>query len=823
MAKRSLLQIAAGFRKASGSELSVPDGFTFDKSSGISSEDQREILIHIDKVAKSSRILAGPDTWKVRPKKRGFLLPVLVNIVGLLILAGGILGLRMLFSGEAEADATESVMLSSAEGRLLQEIKREAEGQIQEKDKEIADIQAQMAALDREKEQLLSSVETRIKAKEEELRDQLNVELEKERQRLQAEGLSESAIQERLKEFEKKKQAEFSAALDAFSKKAEEERIAMQANLDKARDEFRKSLSDATAERQRIQDEARAREQALREELSQKDQALEAERARTAESLRTAQAELAKFNEDAARTKATEDRLLGLYASARQSLRDGRLDDAARTLEALRSYLLEPQVNAIPALVARRELDLFTTDLIERTISAERAKTGSDATKVNDALNALAAVRAETELARQALAAGKPAVAVEAYRKALKATKELEEAGTYLDEYWKAAVDAQAATAQTDAGTRLAAAQNALSAIDSAGTDEKAMAAAFSSLMASVPVDPVLAARAYARIKETGWLEAESSKRATDTSAAGSALRTASADLSADRYLEAILGYTNILSRYPAAEQTAQAADGLREAGRGLAAAFDDARAKTAARIAELEASLAAAQNKITVLEATARESSARSTALQTSLADSNARIAELSGSLDRSTTQITNIEARIAALQTENAELRSAAAHATETATTSARSAPDVPSSEEYKALQAEKSRIEAELKTAISRYDSITAAYMNYASAEDRILGAGGELALVNGRAGLDAFLASSPVTGVMPGMRDRIATYLAAFQTAGQKEVLFNAADIVDGAARIQDPAVRTRYFADLEARYSGDESMLEFLASVRQSFR
>ena len=288
MAKRSLLEIAAGFRKASGSELSASGDFTFDKSSGISSEDQRDILLHIDKVAKSSRILAGPDTWKVRPKKSGFMLPLAVNVIGLLVLAGGIFGLRALFSGQAEKEATESVMVSSAEGRLLQEIKREAEGQIQEKDKEIADIQAQMAALDREKEQLLSSVETRIKAKEAELRDQLNIELERERQRLQAEGLSETAIQERLKEFEKKKQAEFNAALNDFTRKAEEERIALQANLDKARSEFNKSLSDATAERQRIQDEARAREQALREELNQKDKVLEAERAKTAESLRTA-------------------------------------------------------------------------------------------------------------------------------------------------------------------------------------------------------------------------------------------------------------------------------------------------------------------------------------------------------------------------------------------------------------------------------------------------------------------------------------------------------------------------------------------------------
>jgi hypothetical protein len=101
--------------------------------------------------------------------------------------------------------------------------------------------------------------------------------------------------------------------------------------------------------------------------------------------------------------------------------------------------------------------------------------------------------------------------------------------------------------------------------------------------------------------------------------------------------------------------------------------------------------------------------------------------------------------------------------------------------------------------------------------------VLGVGGDMAYVNGRAQLDSFLSSAPVVEAMPGMRERIASYLSAFQAAGQKEVLFNAADIVDGAARIRDAATRTRYFKDLETRFAGNASMLEFLSSVKESFR
>ena len=169
MGMKSLLKRAEELRKAAGSELAERGGFVFDKSSGISREDQTDILLHIEKVAQSSRILAGPDTWKVRPKKSGISLPVIVNIVGLVALAGGLFALDRIFSQAREQSDAGTAVLSSAEGRLLQEIKREAEGRIQEKDREIATIQARMASLDKEKEQLLASVESRIKAKELEL------------------------------------------------------------------------------------------------------------------------------------------------------------------------------------------------------------------------------------------------------------------------------------------------------------------------------------------------------------------------------------------------------------------------------------------------------------------------------------------------------------------------------------------------------------------------------------------------------------------------------------------------------------------------------
>jgi len=787
---KSLLKKAQEFRKAVGSDLAESGSFVFDQASGISKEDQKDILLHIDRVAKSSRILSGPETWKVRPRKRGLAMPILVNLVGLVVLAAGLFTLTRIFAPRESATESSSVLLSSAEGRLLQEIKRETEGLILEKDREIASIQERMASLDKEKDQLAASVETRIKAKELELEDQLKLELDKERQRLQAEGLSEAAIQERLREFERLKTEEFKSQLDGFAKKAEEERLALQGNLDKARAEYMKTLSDATAERQRIQDESRAREQVLRAQLDDKNAALEAERARAADTLRSAQAELTKLNESATRAKAAESQLLGLYAAARQGLREGRIEDAAKTLVSLRAYLNEPQVTALPALQERRELDLFAMDLIDRTIAAERAKASVDTSRLTAALDALTVVRNETERGRAAVAVGNHESAAASYRKALGATKELEEAAAYIEGDWKARLDLRVAEVEKAAvvAEKMATdAKAAVAAIDAAAKDSQALESAFSRLLAGLPLGPGEAARVYGNIKAAGARETDAARRGTDTLAAEVPFQSAVAEFAGERFADAIRGYASVLARFPAAGQAPQALDGIVKSGNRLSAALLESRENAAERVAALEVRLA--------------ESSVRAAGLEASLASS---------------------ESDSATLRERVTVLESAVAAAT-TAATPASAVPGGPTSAEYLALQEEKAGLESQLAAARARYQAVNAAYLAYAADEDAILARGGELALVEARARLEAFLSSPEISEALPGMRDRIAAYLSSFQAAGQKEILFNAADIVDGAARIRDATARARYFTDLEKRYERDPAMLEFLISVRESLR
>jgi len=714
---KSLLRRAGELRKAAGSELG-----SLGLADGISREDRDEILLHIDEVAKKARILPGPDSWRVRPRRRGFGLPLVVNLAGLAVLGLGLFALGRAFSPEAASSVMAEASLSSAEGQLLREIKREAEGRLQEKDREIASIQSRMAELDAERTRIASGVEERIRAKEAELKTLMAEELERERARLVEQGLSAEAIQERLRDFERRKAEEFRSQLDEFSRKAEAERATLQASLDKAKAEFSASLGSITAERQRIQDEARQRELELRTQLDERGAALEAERARVAATLKDAQAELTRLSEEARRDKAEEDRLLGLYAAARQALRDGRVDDASAALATLRSTLADPRVAAIPALARRRELDLLAAELLDKAVAAERAKTSVEAGRLSSALEAVASARAEAERGRAAVLAGRPADAEAAYRGALRSTAELSEALEYLEAGWR---------------SRLA-------------LESAALAEARSEAQG-------LVAAAKAREARVAELEGELSQ-------VRSALASAEA-----RLVES----------------------------RGAAEAL---RAERAAAWLERDASLAGR-----------REAVAESAALR-------AERDEVVKDRDAATRdRDAAIKDRDAAFKDRDAALAEREARPV----ADAASATAVPAelAAEIAALKDRASALELELSRAQGRYEAITTSYRAFAAGDDLARPGSGASALVEARRRLDAFLSSPEIDAALPGFRDRVARYLDAFQAVGAGEVLYNAADIVDGAARIRDSVARERYLSELEARYPGDPAMAEFLASVR----
>lgn len=774
---KSLLKKAEKMRNESPAE-SKDEGLIED-AQGISKEDQQDILRQIDQISQANRISADANMWKVTATKKGFVVPLVINFGLYLLLAAGIFGFTQLFAASADVEQAQSIRLNTVEGQLLQEIRKEAEGRLLEKDREIREIQARLASIAQEKEQISANIDDRIRQREAQLRADLENELEQERQRLRAQGISEEVIQQRLAEFEREKTAAFNQQMATFRAQMEQERTQLEANLDAARSEFSNSLAEATRERQRIQDESRQREVELRSQIDQQNRELEAARAQAAANLQTAQSELQRLNEAAARGRAAEDRLLGLYTTIRGAIREGRIDDAASNLNTLQTYLNDPAVSTLQSLSNRREIDLFAVDLIQRTIAAERAKNSTETTQLSEALTTLSGIRAAAARGRSAANAGNQAEAAAAYREVLQLVPEIVEAQTYTERVLTAA-------RQVTIG-------NALSRIDSAfaSSNWPELDSAFGDLLKIVPLTDPQVVTAISRLKGAGSGSGNAERVQQDSAAIVPGLQTANAALAAGQYSGAIQQYTDLLTTYPFAEQRPQVLASIRQAGLGLSDQLSQQQAQAATQAAAAR---------------TNQEESARVIQqLDSQVATLNTRIAELEAAL-------TQARANQGSPQTGSGSNGDSSAQVVALQSQLAQSQAD------FRKLQGEAENY----ASVAAKFERLLTSYQNYAANDNALGRSRTQASLIAAQNLMRAFFASPEALEAMPGVVDRITSiidgYVAAASTIGT-ETMINAADIVDGILRAPN---KSSFLEVQRTRYASNADMLAFISELDRIF-
>jgi hypothetical protein len=403
-----------------------------DKDEGLTEEERREIVASIDEVASRTGISRGAGRSRAVPLKKGFVFPLVVNALALVFTAAVLLGLALIFRRQDQSIAAGNAVVTTAEGKLIREIKRESDSKLQEKDKAIAEIQGRLSSIDRQRNELAASIEQRINARETELRAALQAELDRERALLAERGLSESDIQERIKKIEAQKTAELNRKLDEFRQKVEAEKAAEEARLALVRDEYRKNISDLNEERKKILDEAKKNEERLRASLDARAKELEGQSAAAKASLAKAQSDLSRLEEQRGRTQAAEDRILGLYGSIRVALRERRFEDSLSSIAALKSYLDEPSLLSVANLQARREADIFIAEALGSLARTELERAKVDVSKLLGQAELLAAARAASTAGTKALKAGDLATAAAKYRESLAAVPEILAAHDYF-------------------------------------------------------------------------------------------------------------------------------------------------------------------------------------------------------------------------------------------------------------------------------------------------------------------------------------------------------------------------------------------------------
>ncbi|HET6452205.1 MAG TPA: hypothetical protein VFI08_12885 [Spirochaetia bacterium] len=588
----------------------------FDAESGISKEDQGEILRAIEDVATRNRITATPEDFVVKAAKRGVLFPVIVIAASLAALAGGGAGFYFLFQQGQTKIVRGALGTITAEGQLIAAVRQEETSRIAEKNQQISDIQGRLADIDKQRQDLQTNMDAKVQAREQELRAQMATALDAERARLQQQGLTQQVIAQRLADAEKQRNADLQRQMDAFRKAQEDQRALAEKNLLTLQQNFQANLATANAQRQQAVEEAQKREAALKAQFTQNTQNLESARAQAEQALSAIAAQREK--EDL-----VTGQLTGLYGVVRDEIAGHDYEKALTGLSSLRDFVNRADVSTLPALGRRHQFDLFVIDSLTTYVQGEIDKAKVDTATLLQAANQFTLLRQQVGQAQDLLKAGKTEEAEKAYAAALNLIPEVATSYAYFVGRDK---EAEAAREQELSRT-LDTAEASFTAGDYAAT-----AAAYRKAFAYMPVSSDRLDKAVQNLQTAGAVTGSSAESRSQSQAASGLLAQADNSRNQGRLDDALAGYVNILAKYPLASETRDAIAGIQATVKAMS---DTAGATSRAQQSTLSGQVASLQQELTARRADVASLTQRVQEMQTRLDGMNRAYQDYVGAED--------------------------------------------------------------------------------------------------------------------------------------------------------------------------------------------
>ncbi len=524
-------------------QLGTTSDISFDAESGISKEDQKDILQAIENVVTENKIATTPDDFVVKAVKRGVLFPTLVIAAAALALVVGGAAFYFLFQQRETKIVRGTLGTITAEGQLIQAVRQEANARIDEKNQEISSIQGRLADIDKQRQDLQSNMDAKVNLREQELRAQMASVLAAERSRLEAEGLSKQAVAVRMQELEKQRSAQLARQLDAYRKDADAQRLLAEKNLATLQKNYEANLAQASADRQQAIADAQKREAELKGQFSQKTQTLESAKAR-------AEQQLAAIAAQREKEDLVISQLTGLYGVVRENISQHQFDKALGGLKSLRDFVERPDIATLPAVAKRHEFDEFVIDSLMSYVQGEIDKAQIDTATLLQAANQFTILRQRVGDAQALLKAGKTADAEKAYAEALNLIPEVATSYAYFVGRDKEAEAARAA--------RLNQALDNAEAAFAAG-NLTAAAASYRAALSYLPVSSDRLDKAVSNLESAGFAEGTRQASRNQSRAAAGMLAQADDLRAQSKYDDALAGYLNLLARYPLADQSKDA------------------------------------------------------------------------------------------------------------------------------------------------------------------------------------------------------------------------------------------------------------------------
>ncbi len=362
-------------------------------------EEREEILEQIDKISASSRITITPELFEVKPLKNGGIMPLVINILGLVVIAGGFFFASRYFQAKEESMVLGEKTYQTTEDSVVKELKKQAAEKLQAKQQEISKIQTELAKLDKESSTLKATMDSQIKSKEIELKAQMQQELEKERARLQSSGVSSAELEKKLKAFEAKKQSDINASLQIFKVQSEAALKEKEKELAQAKLVANKILEKANQDKAAIEAESLKKEAELKKQFEKEKQALTKQSSEAEQKLN----ELSQIQHN---EQLIQDQITSSYTTIISSIKKGEYPKAELAISDLRKLLEDPKIETLPTVYKRIPVENFILDSLEKEIKQAQTENTTDFSTLAQTAQALINARANIRKGDEAVQKG---------------------------------------------------------------------------------------------------------------------------------------------------------------------------------------------------------------------------------------------------------------------------------------------------------------------------------------------------------------------------------------------------------------------------------
>jgi chromosome segregation ATPase len=300
------------------------------------------------------------------------------------------------------------------------------------------DARLRLAEMSQERNRLRQEGETLIDERTEQLRVELERQLEQERQRLASQGLATSELTSRLREREQELSRQQQEELETYKRQIEEQLAEREESLTQMISEYDQNLLELQTDKERIEEELQQLEADSEARLQRERETLERERTAVQQQLESLQAENEK-------ERLVLDQILSGYSRVSDSLQIPDYEQALQQLDVIQSFLSQESVASLPAVQRRRAVELFIIQSLRDLIENQQSAISQPTTNLIAAAELLTSVSQTVDQADAAYRSGDHDKAKELYISAIETIPKLKQSYPVLRD-----LDRQSAEAEVE-------------------------------------------------------------------------------------------------------------------------------------------------------------------------------------------------------------------------------------------------------------------------------------------------------------------------------------------------------------------------------------